>query len=78
MVIITTRTVDSLAVYNCSSGFELVGMEKRLCLEDGTWNGTEPICKGTIVRILEQRLTVSTMTVALLQILQPVVPARFA
>ena len=46
VVMIATRTVDSLAVYNCSSGFELVGMEARLCLEDGTWNGTEPICKG--------------------------------
>lgn len=48
IVIITDRTVDSLAVYNCSSGFELVGIDVRVCMESGNWNGTEPICKGII------------------------------
>ena len=46
VVIITTRTVDSLAIYNCSDGFEIVGIDVRVCMEEGNWNGTEPICKG--------------------------------
>jgi hypothetical protein len=45
-VIIDSRSVDSVAVYNCSAGFEIVGIDARLCLENGSWNGTEPLCKG--------------------------------
>ena len=48
VVIITSRLVDSLAIYNCSAGFEVVGIDVRVCLENGSWNGTEPICKGLI------------------------------
>ena len=46
-VIIDDRSVDSLAMYNCSAGFEVVGIDVRVCMENGSWNGTEPLCKGT-------------------------------
>lgn len=46
VVIIVSRLVDALAFYNCSDGFEIVGNDVRVCLENGNWNGTEPICKG--------------------------------
>ena len=45
-VIIDSRSVDSLAVYNCSAGFEIVSADVRVCTENGTWNGTEPLCTG--------------------------------
>ena len=46
VVIIVSRSVDALAVYNCSAGFEILGIDVRVCMEDGNWNGTEPICTG--------------------------------
>ena len=33
-----------MAKYECIPGFELLGDEERICLEDGQWSGTDPIC----------------------------------
>ena len=44
-VMIDGRSVDSLATYDCSSGFDLVGADVRMCMENGNWNGTEPTCR---------------------------------
>lgn len=50
-VIVDSRSVDSVALYNCSAGFEIVGIDVRVCMENGSWNGTEPLCKGKPVVI---------------------------
>ena len=46
MVTIVGQSVDSLAVYSCSEGFDLIGDDVRVCLENATWNGSAPICQG--------------------------------
>ena len=33
------------AMYTCNYGYILVGSSKRLCQDNGTWAGTEPVCK---------------------------------
>ena len=33
--------------YTCNIGYELGSGDRiRTCLDDGNWNGTEPICRG--------------------------------
>ncbi|KHN70695.1 Sushi, von Willebrand factor type A, EGF and pentraxin domain-containing protein 1 [Toxocara canis] len=32
------------AKYACTPGFECVGVERRVCHENGTWSGRAPIC----------------------------------
>ncbi|XP_052786123.1 sushi, von Willebrand factor type A, EGF and pentraxin domain-containing protein 1-like [Mya arenaria] len=38
-------TFQQDASYSCDIGFTLVGSDKRVCLEDGTWNESEPVCQ---------------------------------
>ena len=40
------RSVNSLAIYTCSSGFELKGREVRFCQSDGVWSEEAPTCLG--------------------------------
>ena len=41
------RYIGTIATYKCSLGYQLVnGSSLRACNPDGTWNGTEPSCKG--------------------------------
>ena len=35
------------AVYTCNDGFRLDGEPKRLCQDDGTWDGEAPTCERT-------------------------------
>ena len=43
-VSVTTYEVGGTATYICDGGFELLGMQDRTCLSNGTWSGLEPIC----------------------------------
>ena len=36
----------SIVKFGCSKGFVLRGSAIRRCMENGSWNGTEAICKG--------------------------------
>ena len=36
--------IDSQARYSCDSGYELVGVEVRICQENGQWSSQEPFC----------------------------------
>lgn len=36
----------ALALYACDPNFELDGVSRRLCLENGTWSSDEPVCRG--------------------------------
>ena len=41
------------ATYSCIDGYELVGEENRTCLVDGTWTGTEPLCIGCCLSLVQ-------------------------
>ena len=54
-LVITNGNVDfdvgqsvegAIATYTCNSGFTLSGNLKRLCGNNGQWNGTDPRCEG--------------------------------
>lgn len=38
----------ALALYACDKNFELDGVSRRLCLENGTWSSDTPACRGTL------------------------------
>ena len=43
-VIAPNRLVGSRAIYQCNSGYVLVGDDNRICLENSTWSGDNPKC----------------------------------
>ncbi|XP_061454340.1 sushi repeat-containing protein SRPX2 isoform X1 [Rhineura floridana] len=40
--------VDSHCDYTCQSGYHREGDRSRMCMEDGRWSGSEPICVADI------------------------------
>ena len=42
----SSTTYNSMATYECSIGFELVGSDKRTCQTNGQWSGSEPTCQS--------------------------------
>ena len=36
---------NSTATYSCDPGFQLVGVETRICLESAVWSGDPPACE---------------------------------
>ncbi|RMB97826.1 hypothetical protein DUI87_25683 [Hirundo rustica rustica] len=38
--------MDSRCDYTCLPGYQLEGDRSRICMEDGRWSGSEPICVG--------------------------------
>ncbi|XP_076332272.1 CUB and sushi domain-containing protein 1-like [Tachypleus tridentatus] len=40
-----TTFLHSIISYDCSFGFRLIGDRVRLCLEDGHWSGSTPLCE---------------------------------
>ena len=43
----TTTNFNDGCSYSCKPGFKFVsGDQKRVCSHDGTWTGTELVCKG--------------------------------
>ena len=32
--------------FTCTGGFELVGSASRSCQDDGSWSGSEAMCRG--------------------------------
>ncbi|XP_072914365.1 sushi repeat-containing protein SRPX2-like isoform X1 [Hemitrygon akajei] len=36
--------MDSQCEYNCEQGYQLEGDRTRICLQNGHWSGTEPLC----------------------------------
>ena len=39
-------TAFSTVSYSCNRGYDLLGNRVRICLQNGSWNGTIPICRG--------------------------------
>ena len=42
----TTTTFSNIAVYTCNTGYNLVGVNVRVCFEDETWTEGEPTCQS--------------------------------
>ena len=40
-----------MVYFNCDLGYDLVGSPDRKCLLNGTWTGTQPVCKGVVCRM---------------------------
>lgn len=43
----TLRASD--ANYSCSDNYTLVGATRRVCQDDGSWSGEEPVCEGVCI-----------------------------
>ena len=41
---VTNTTAGSLAFYRCMGGFLVGGNDTRVCQEDDSWSGSEPVC----------------------------------
>ena len=39
-------TYKGVALYNCSDGYDLVGVVNRACQANANWSGEEPTCRG--------------------------------
>ena len=37
-----------IVIFECDQGFVLKGSAVRRCMENGTWNGTDAICRGKL------------------------------
>jgi CUB/sushi domain-containing protein len=44
----TDLSVNSVAIYTCKSGFELIGSKVRSCLSDGVWSKEIPVCTAIL------------------------------
>lgn len=38
----------STTIYECWNGFKLIGNARRTCLENGSWSGYDPHCRGEL------------------------------
>ena len=41
--------VGAVAIYTCDPSFRLIGVESRVCQENGSWSGETPICEGNYI-----------------------------
>ena len=53
MVTLTSTLENSIAVYSCENGYQLVGEGSRTCERNsstipGVWSGNEPMCMGML------------------------------
>lgn len=39
-------SVNSKVYFDCDLGYELAGSEERKCQRNGTWTGSQPVCRG--------------------------------
>lgn len=44
----TGRYLGDRAIYTCSSGWEIIGPEERVCQSNGKWSNSEPYCKKRV------------------------------
>uniref|UniRef100_A0AAG5DBD4 Sushi domain-containing protein n=1 Tax=Anopheles atroparvus TaxID=41427 RepID=A0AAG5DBD4_ANOAO len=47
-VTLSGKHFGSRATYTCPHGYHVVGLQSRLCQADGSWAGSEPVCKQNI------------------------------
>lgn len=44
MIFIDATQVDSVVMYDCDDGHDLVGPSERVCTDQGTWTESDPVC----------------------------------
>lgn len=42
----TNFTVGAVVFFRCFDDFDLVGSKFRICQENATWSGTQPVCQA--------------------------------
>ena len=40
-----SRPPGTIAIYSCSPGYDLVGVQTLLCQNNGLWSGVTPVCR---------------------------------
>ena len=66
LVLVTMNPVEGdIAIYECFSGFFLVGTAARVCQSDGTWSSSAPVCEEIIctwifIHVMESLLLFSS------------------
>ena len=45
-VTISGPTLGSVATYSCDTGYDLIGDMERVCQDNGTWSGNQPVCQS--------------------------------
>lgn len=45
-VTVTALTFSGTYTVTCESGYELIGSDTRSCVDLGSWDGTDPYCRG--------------------------------
>lgn len=53
--------MDSRCDYTCLPGYQLEGDRSRMCMEDGRWSGSEPVCVGKFSPCRPPSLSASSM-----------------
>ena len=43
--------LDAVAIYTCDPAFRLIGVDSRVCQENGSWSGEAPICEGNYIEM---------------------------
>ena len=43
-IFVTRSTVGGVVIYTCDVGYMLMGMEQRVCQQNGQWFGIAPTC----------------------------------
>lgn len=52
------------ALYECDEHWQLDGVSRRLCQDDGTWSSEAPVCKGKkISKVLISIFLVGTISI---------------
>ena len=47
-VLLSGVSVGDTATFTCNDGYELVGDSSLICLSDGSWDSSPPVCQGPI------------------------------
>lgn len=51
IVTYSDTTYSSVAMYSCSSSYNISGNVTRICLGSGHWSGSEPTCRGILIQM---------------------------
>ena len=50
-------TFGSLVIYSCIEGYNIMGDEMRMCLENGSWSRHDPVCQGECMCVCSSLLS---------------------
>jgi len=39
------HSYEDICSFTCNTGYELIGSEMRTCLSNGSWTGTDDVCR---------------------------------